>query len=125
MRSKLNLWLILLLLSGTGTAYCQSLPSVQGKTVSERVQIALLDSAILYEQIKPVLFNLKVAYALQSEENRALSNALRISESMTLLEQNDKSRIIKESKKQSRRQLIKGIGIGGLVGLAIALVSKI
>lgn len=124
MRSKLNFWLILLLLNVSGIAYCQSLPNGQDKTVSERVQIALLDSAILYEQIKPVLFNLKVAYASQSEENKALTNALRISESLTEIQRNENDRIIQESRKNARKQLIKGIGIGGLVGLVLA-ISKI
>jgi hypothetical protein len=125
MRSKLNFSLILLLLNVTGIAYCQSLPTEPVKTVSERVQIALLDSAILYEQIKPVLFNLKVAYRLQSDENKALTNALRLSESLTEIQKSENAKVIRESKRNSRRQLIKGIGIGGLVGLAVALVSKI
>lgn len=105
-----------------GTACAQSFIKGQSPTVSARVERALLDSAMLYEKMKPVLFHLKSAYEQQSAEVKELREALRLSKLQIELQKQNFTAAIAEERKKYKGRWWKGFRVGLGTGVAGGLL---
>lgn len=81
----------------------------------------LLDSALLYEDLKPVYFHLKNSYESQGKQVDALKGALRVSELQIKLQRDQIERIKKESKKREKKLLWRAIALGGILAAILII----
>ncbi|QRQ99727.1 hypothetical protein [Dyadobacter sandarakinus] len=89
-------------------------------TVAERVQRALIDSALLYEDLKPTYYHLKSAYEYQGQEVAELKlQIVSLRMYQTVREKEWQTAIDKEKRKGKRRLWfgrVQGLIAGAIIG---------
>lgn len=121
MKRKLKSLLVILLLMPVGIVCGQSFTKGQSPTVSvrEHVERDLLDSLILFEELKSVHFKLKVAYEYRGGEIEELRmQIVNLRMYQTVREKEYESKIA-QIKKKARRQRWIGRFEGALFGAGV------
>lgn len=93
-----------------------SIPCLEDRTIQ-----AIVDSALLYEAIKPIVRDLKLINNLQNRENEALRNQIRLQNIAAEAERKERQAALKHAKTES---FWKGFTWGGgTVGMAAFITS--
>lgn len=122
----MKLTIILLLLLSSAIAFGQSSEqehTLTASTVNERYERMLLDSLIVLETLKPVHSKLKAAYEARGKEIESVWELLRLSDMQIKLQKQQAEIDRRNARKNQRKALYRGIGIGVPIGLLITIIT--
>lgn len=83
----------------------------------------LLDSLIVLETLKPVHSKLKAAYEARGKEIESVWELLRLSDMQIKLQKQQAEIDRRNARKNQRKALYRGIGIGVPIGLLITIIT--
>lgn len=92
-------------------------------TVGDRYERMLLDSLIVLETLKPVHNKLKAAYEARGTEIESVWELLRLSDMQIKMQKQQAEIDHRNARKNQRKALYRGIGIGVSIGLLITIIT--
>lgn len=97
-----------------------SIPCLQDRTIQ-----AIIDSALLYEAVKPIVRELRVINTLQNRENEALRNQIRFQDIQATAERKERQTELRKAKREAFWTGFKwGAGTGGTAAFIVILFTS-
>lgn len=109
----------MLLIAAPGLIAAQTTEENFSKRLQERYEAALLDSALVLEQLKPRMFALQKAYGHLEKEVVSLTNEARITSYSHKNQISTFVAVVAEEKRKGRRKLLYGLAIGAVAAIIL------